>query len=158
MSPFIPLAHRSVWQRSGIVVLVLLLSIVTIPNVQAGGESQEAKTRMCFFQPARAGTDGPNTMYGTFGADVIQALGGNDLIYGYPSGNYYDYSNDRLCGGEGSDWVEGGPGNDMVAGGPDNDSVYGNAGDDIVHGGLGSDAVFGGAGNDTLIDGNGNAP
>lgn len=64
------------------------------------------------------------------GADIINAFGGNDTIYGRS-------------------------GNDIIDDGFGNDTVYGNEGDDTFHAAPGNDIFYGGAGSDTYIFGNG---
>jgi Ca2+-binding RTX toxin-like protein len=68
----------------------------------------------------------------TFGAEdnVINALGGNDTIYG-------------------------GAGNDTISGNEGNDTLYGQDGNDILDGGTGNDTLYGGKNNDTYLFGRG---
>jgi Ca2+-binding RTX toxin-like protein len=82
------------------------------------------------------GTDGPDNLNGTPGADIIYARGGNDSIRGH----------------DGNDVVYAGGGNDVARGGPGNDVVYGGAGNDgcisLYDGVEGNDTGGGGAGDD----------
>ena len=77
-------------------------------------------------------SDESETIYGyNDKANIINALGGDDTIYG-------------------------GNGNDTINGDNGNDALYGDNGDDTLYGGAGNDNLQGGAGNDTLIGGKGN--
>src|SRR6266540_1639035 len=82
-----------------------------------------------------AGTNLPNTIYGTMGDDTILGKGGQD----------------NLFGNGGNDIIHGDSGNDNVVGDLGQDTLEGNDGDDIVQGGSGADKIDGGKGNDTLI-------
>jgi Ca2+-binding RTX toxin-like protein len=81
-----------------------------------------------------------DTILGTIYYDVIDALGGDD----------------RVFGGDGQDQIDGGDGNDMVKGQAYHDRLAGGAGDDLLVGGFGADTLVGGAGDDVLIGGSGN--
>jgi len=74
------------------------------------------------------GTDGPDSLAGTTGRDVIAALGGNDRVSAGPG-------DDIVCLGDGNDALNGGAGNDVLVAGdvPDGaDSFAGNDGVDAV--------------------------
>jgi Ca2+-binding RTX toxin-like protein len=100
--------------------------------------------------PVTTGTDGPDVIVGTAGADTINALDGDDLVCGAPDGATVD----------GADTINAGDGNDFV---------LGVLGDDVINGGNGDDGLAGGDfggepgnpgsklpdGNDTLSGGNG---
>jgi hypothetical protein len=73
------------------------------------------------------GTDGPNTLSGTPGADVICGMLGGDTING----------------AGGADHVYGGQGGDEVAGAGGADFVTGGSGPDTITGGLGADHLDG---------------
>ncbi|MGB1213373.1 MAG: calcium-binding protein [Pikeienuella sp.] len=82
---------------------------------------------------------------------------GSDYLHG-SSGN--DYLNggagdDKLNGGSGLDALFGGIGNDYLAAGAENDQLHGGEGDDLLIGGSGDDQMFGDAGNDDLRGGDG---
>lgn len=81
------------------------------------------------------GTDGDDTITGTYDRDIVDAGAGNDHITTY----------------EGADVVNAGTGNDYVDGGDGDDSINGDDGDDTLIGGRGVDIVHGGAGDDTII-------
>jgi Ca2+-binding RTX toxin-like protein/lysophospholipase L1-like esterase len=85
------------------------------------------------------GTDGPDTLSGTNGVDVIVGLGGDDTISALDGA-------DVICGGEGDDHLIGGKGND---------SLFGNEGADVLEGGDNNDGLVGGLGNDQLDGGKG---
>ncbi|NJB67268.1 Ca2+-binding RTX toxin-like protein [Desulfobaculum xiamenense] len=71
------------------------------------------------------GSNHDDTVYGTVGANRIEARGGNDK-------------------------VQGDDGNDLIDGGAGDDSLYGDAGDDTIIGGEGGDSIDGGEGWDWL--------
>src|SRR4028118_282065 len=92
---------------------------------------------------------------GTSSATVIVAVGtvqnggnGPDTLTG-------NAGNDILIGGNGPDALIGNAGNDTLIGGNGTDLLLGNAGDDLLYGGNGADTLEGGLGNDTLTGGNG---
>ena len=60
-------------------------------------------------------TDWGDTVYGMAGNDMINALGGDDQIFGGDGA-------DTLYGGAGNDWVDGGSGADKMFGGLGNDT------------------------------------
>jgi hypothetical protein len=71
----------------------------------------------------------------TIGADTINGLAGDDIIYA-------DAGDDTLNGGDGNDSLLGDAGGDTLNGGN---------GNDYLDGGAGTDTMAGGAGNDTYI-------
>ncbi len=68
-------------------------------------------------------------------ADVLDALGGDDQIFG-------NDGNDMLFGGEGNDYFEAGSGNNLIDGGAGNDFIYDHEGTNFVIGGPGDDTVY----------------
>src|SRR5829696_1213963 len=107
------------------------------------------------------GTEAPDVIQGTVGADSIDGLGENDLLAGDPS-LFGPGGNDTVHGGPGDDGVYGRGGDDRVSGGPGNDDTSGTLGADVVSGDEGDDIVddgpffeysvdeiSGGPGNDT---------
>jgi uncharacterized repeat protein (TIGR01451 family) len=105
------------------------------------------------------GTNGPDTLTGTGGddvicggngKDVIDGLGGNDIIVG---GN----GKDTLVGGEGNDTLLGRNGKDTMVGGPGLDVLVGGNGRDTLDAqdGAGGDSVDGGRGRDSCLTDNG---
>ncbi len=103
------------------------------------------------------GTDGPDTITGTRGADRIEGLGGDDVLSGGRDRDSIDggLGNDRLSGGALSDELTGGEGNDFLGGSTGNDRLFGGPGDDGADGGTGNDELTGDDGNDTLDGGDG---
>lgn len=75
-------------------------------------------------------TEMSDLVFGSTGADNLDALAGNDTVYANA-------------------------GDDIVSGGAGNDELYGEAGNDTLIGGTGSDLVKGGEGNDVFVFGNG---
>jgi Ca2+-binding RTX toxin-like protein len=118
------------------------------------------------------GTDGPDSITGTRGADRLEGLAGDDSLRGGRDRDSLDGglgadmlaggpSNDSIVGGEGNDFMSGGTGDDTLRGGPGddgadggtgNDSIYGEDGNDTLDGGDGDDSVYGGPGDDTIIE------
>ena len=103
--------------------------------------------------------EGPNSITGGNGNDLLIGLGGNDTLDG-------GQGNDRIYGNAGDDRINGSFGRDTVFGGQGNDLVqffanstgvliYGNLGSDDLRGGTGADTMFGGQGNDQLTGDNG---
>ncbi|MGB0934815.1 MAG: VCBS domain-containing protein, partial [Alphaproteobacteria bacterium] len=131
------------------------------------------------------GTNGNDTLNGTFKKDIIKAKdgndtvhagGGNDVVHG-GDGNDTIYGgsghdklfgddgedtlfggsgNDKLYGGDGEDWLYGGDGNDKIWGGRGDDHIFGEAGHDWAWGGSGNDVIYGGSGHDAVFGDSGN--
>lgn len=89
------------------------------------------------------GTEDKDIIVGSFGADDINAKGGDDLVFGL-SGD------DKISGGEGDDQLFGGFGDDVVIGNRGSDAMFGGQGDDrlVWNNGDGSDLMDGGEGHD----------
>jgi Ca2+-binding RTX toxin-like protein len=119
------------------------------------------------------GTQYPDTILGSGGANRISALGGNDYVAAgggddtVNAGDGYDKpvngntGNDTLYGGYGVDELRGSYGNDPINGGPERDHIYGDADKDILRGEGGDDIIeaadfesvdraYGGDGNDYI--------
>ncbi|HZB03121.1 MAG TPA: hypothetical protein VE737_02225 [Actinomycetota bacterium] len=113
---------------------------VTAPNLIAGIDAALARTCPFAFQNRAQviGTEGPDTLVGGPGAEVICGLGGAD----------------RITAGAGRDFVVGGAGRDRMTGGGDRDRMFGTAGIDRISGGGGDDGLHGSKGDDVLM-GNG---
>ncbi|WP_432472983.1 VCBS domain-containing protein [Amphritea sp. HPY] len=96
------------------------------------------------------GTAAGETLYGTIGADTIDALEGNDWIYG-------GFSSDTIDGGQGNDYLYGEAGDDILTGGNDTDYdyLYGGDGNDTLTGGEGGSTLRGNKGDDVLTGGSG---
>lgn len=75
-------------------------------------------------------TEMSDLVFGSTGADNLDALAGNDTVYANA-------------------------GDDIVSGGAGNDELHGEAGNDTLIGGTGSDVVKGGEGDDVFVFGNG---
>jgi Ca2+-binding RTX toxin-like protein len=87
------------------------------------------------------GTEGPDTLTGTAGKDVVSALGGNDTVNGLNG-------KDVICGGDGKDKLNGGNAKDTLLGGAGKDSLNGGNGKDKLLGQGGKDVCKGGKGDD----------
>ncbi|MBY0423866.1 MAG: hypothetical protein K2Q06_16295, partial [Parvularculaceae bacterium] len=73
--------------------------------------------------------------YGTVGADVLEAGGFGDALFGADG-------DDRLSGGGGDDDLFGEAGDDALDGGPGNDRLAGGEGRDVFAVGLGADRIL----------------
>jgi Ca2+-binding RTX toxin-like protein len=91
---------------------------------------------------------GPETIYGKDGDDVIQGGGGADVIFG-------NDGDDTIQGGEGSDSIFGNDGEDVLFGDSGTNIIFGGGGN-TISGGEGDDKLFGASDNDILIGGPGN--
>ncbi|MFW5488370.1 MAG: calcium-binding protein [Desulfovibrio sp.] len=116
--------------------------------------------------------------------DVVQARGGNDIVYGYTGNDqlhggggddillggadndklygddgidflFGEDGNDRLWGGNQDDYLDGGAGNDSITGGNGDDVLFGQAGNDVLQGEANNDTLYGGLGDDSLNGGTG---
>ncbi|RMA42342.1 peptidoglycan DD-metalloendopeptidase family protein [Rhodophyticola porphyridii] len=91
------------------------------------------------------GREGLDVIDGGPGLDAIYGMGGSDVLLG-------GLGNDTLDGGSGDDGLNGQSGNDVLRGGLDNDNLAGSSGDDELYGEDGDDFLTGGLGAD-LVDG-----
>ncbi len=89
---------------------------------------------------------GDDTVFGGGGDDSIRGGEGRDSLLG-------DAGDDTIFGDAGNDWVVGGADNDTLYGGADNDRLVAGSGADELFGGAGADALNGGLGDDTLTGG-----
>ena len=73
------------------------------------------------------GTRWSDTLNGADGDDIIEARGGDDVVFGGDGNDYLrgNLGNDILYGGNGDDWLRGNPGNDTLDGGKGNDLLDG---------------------------------
>jgi len=85
----------------------------------------------------------------TNNADTIDALAGNDWVFGRGG-------DDEINGGAGNDYIFGEGGADTILGGAGDDTLFGNEGDDIIFGEADNDFILGGGGHDLLNGGAGN--
>jgi len=98
------------------------------------------------------GTEGANVIIALGGDDHVWARGGDDVVYGGDGDDklWGDDGNDRIDGGAGKDFLFGGCGNDELLGGEGNDTLFGENGNDILKGGGGEDRLSGGSGDDVI--------
>jgi Ca2+-binding RTX toxin-like protein len=103
------------------------------------------------------GTPGNDSIKGSRGPDVINALAGDDRVGAGRGADVVNGNegNDRIWGGRGADQLHGGIGDDRIWGADGNDTSYGEDGNDLMGGGTGDDKQYGGAGNDTIYAGRG---
>jgi Tol biopolymer transport system component len=94
------------------------------------------------------GTDGPDTLHGSF-SQVVLGLGGDDTLYA--DDTYYFFDGNTLYGGTGNDRLFGGFGQDDLYGGTGDDVLDGGPSADVLVGGPGRDLIFGGGGGDTIF-------
>jgi len=149
------------------VTLVVVLALVAAP-----APALDMKIGTCFGKsPTKGGvgSNGPDTIVGTFGSDVIKTFNGDDTVRGEgdfagePGGGSdlicLGDGNDTADGADKSDRIQGGPGNDTLDGdnfpSPFGDFLFGNTGDDTFTGGQGPDVIRGGSGNDMIDNGSG---
>lgn len=107
---------------------------------------------------------GPMTITGTAGDDILHGGSGNDSIDGAAGDDTIIAAhgddtvtggdgNDLIIGGHGDDTLDGGAGNDTIMAGHGNDTITGGDGDDLIRVGHGASIVDGGAGDDTIVAG-----
>jgi len=92
---------------------------------------------------------GNDTVWGDGGIDTIEGGSGNDFLHG-------GAGNDNIQDSAGDDLVWGDEGNDTINTGDGLDQAFGGDGNDLIRGGLGGDIVDGAAGDDILYGDNGN--
>ena len=98
------------------------------------------------------GTGSNDRLLGDATAENIDALGGDDTVFGGGGGDSIrgGEGRDSLLGDAGGDTIFGDAGNDWIVVGSDDDTLYGGAGADALNGGLGDDTLTGGADADTF--------
>ncbi|MEM1019186.1 MAG: calcium-binding protein [Pseudomonadota bacterium] len=98
---------------------------------------------------------GNDTVQGTEFNDRIKGGNGSDFIDGNGGNDTLRGGNngDHLKGGNGNDTLFGDNGSDKLLGGNDGDMLFGGRGDDELFGENGSDRLDGGTGSDTLTGG-----
>ena len=107
------------------------------------------------------GTAAADRICGLLGDDVVNALGGDDTVFGdlcnarakVAPAQAGAGGNDTLNGGKGDDILYGAGGNDKLLGDSGNDKLGGGDGHDSLSGGKGKDSLSGDKGNDTLTGG-----
>jgi|GEM_PF-2009783 len=102
-------------------------------------------------------TEGDDVIVGTPERDDIDALGGDDTIFGNRGDDELRgrAGNDKIMGGRGSDLLLGGEGADSIVGGPRGDSLFGHAGSDVLRAGAFHDIIVPGPGADEVHAGPG---
>jgi Ca2+-binding RTX toxin-like protein len=97
---------------------------------------------------------------GDYTVEIINGLGGNNIITGDHKNNHLNFSATQLndIGGiyglDGNDTLRGSPMDDVITGGEGNDRLYGQEGDDLFHiegNYSGFDVYVGGDGNDRIV-------
>jgi Ca2+-binding RTX toxin-like protein len=88
------------------------------------------------------GSNGNDTITGTWDNEVIRGLAGNDSLSG-------GAGDDAIEGGDGNDTLRGEAGNDVLMGGAGVDMLFGGDGNDLLDGGAGEDRMYGYGGDDT---------
>ncbi|MGX7895113.1 hypothetical protein [Tsuneonella sp. HG222] len=101
------------------------------------------------FVLTQTGNELANKIVGSGSRDVINGLGGDDILYGKDG-------DDAIDGGSGRDTVYAGTGNDLVKGGSDDDTILGWTGNDTIEGDEGNDYLIGSEGIDRIAGGEGN--
>jgi Ca2+-binding RTX toxin-like protein len=106
-----------------------LLAVAPLASLALVVPPTGAATATCGGQDATIlGTDNPDELVGTEGADVVVLGAGNDTFAGKGG-------DDLICGGAGVDRIYPGSGND---------TVYGEGGGDRIYAGIGNDTLDGG--------------
>lgn len=127
--------------------------LIALPSAYTGGNDPndndgETGGGVLFSAVSSGALNGANTLYGTAGADAIDARNGNDTVYGWAGA-------DTITGGQGIDKIFGGSGDDAIDGNQAQDALYGGSGSDIIRGLQGDDRIIGGFGADTLTGNDG---
>ena len=110
---------------------------------------------------SKTGTERNDNLLGGPGNEAIQALGGDDIVWGnhLPDGSgtnshdrlYGDAGKDTIYGGRGSNHIDGGSGDDYLQGGDADNEVWARDGDDQLRvTGTGTNRFYAGNGNDTV--------
>ncbi len=97
-------------------------------------------------EPTLVGSDLGEVLRGDVGVDVIDAMGGDDRVYGAAG-------EDIILGGEGADLLKGNAGSDDLRGQAGDDTLSGSTDEDTLWGGSGDDELIGGADVDTFVFG-----
>lgn len=80
------------------------------------------------------GTEGDDTLNGSFLDDTLTGGAGNDILFG-------NFGNDVIEGGDGDDYLSGDDGSDTLSGGTGDDKLVTHGGNDILDGGSGNDSI-----------------
>jgi len=121
------------------------------------GNTNSGSSYVVFGTVPTLGTEGKDTLNGTFGDDALYGRGGNDEIFGGEGVNTLlgEDGNDLIYGGSQTDYINGGNGNDVIYVPGGNNTIYGGAGNDFIYSGSGDDLILAGAGNDRIFLGGG---
>lgn len=97
------------------------------------------------------GTEGDDSITGSFRNELIYGLGGDDTINGLQGDDviYGGAGDDTLEGFSGADTLYGGDGNDVLSASR-NSQLFGEAGDDVIYASGAYNTLDGGVGNDRL--------
>lgn len=148
---FAPNPRSRLWMLVPVALVGVASLVVAFSATGAGNKPK------CFGKEAtKVGNNGPNTIEGTDGNDVIVSLGGADNVDG-------GEGNDRICTGVGADGAAGGPGDDKLNGGAKADSLDGDTGldgqpgdgEDLLKGGDKADRLEGQGADDRILGGDG---
>ena len=98
-----------------------------------------------------------DALRGTLRSDRIDAMGGDDELWGFAGSDILigNMGNDRIYGGADTDELFGGAGQDVLEGQAGADQLFGEAGGDRLSGGGQGDRLYGGGGRDVLSGGGG---
>ena len=119
----------------GSAVLSLVPGFAALPAALAAS----APVPMCAGLPATiVGTDGPDSLEGTDGADVVALGAGGDEFFGHDG-------DDVICGGPGGDDLSGMGGADRISGGGGPDEIHQDGPDELIHGGSDDDVIHTGS-------------
>lgn len=138
-------------------------STVSAPNGYYGQETPTLGTTTI----TGTNSDDPVITSSNSAGDTIDALAGNDWVYGrggddeINGGEGADYlfgeaGADTILGGGGNDFIMGNEGADVLFGEADDDFIIGGDGDDLINGGMGADGITGDAGDDVIFGEDGN--
>ena len=131
--------------------------IIGASYADPNGNTNSGSSYVVFGTVPTLGTEGKDTLNGTFGDDALYGRGGNDIIFGGEGVNTLlgEDGNDLIYGGSQTDYINGGNGNDVIYVPGGNNTIYGGAGNDFIYSGSGDDLILGGAGNDRIFLGGG---
>lgn len=165
MIGFEDIHHNGDWDFDDVVIEVDLSSTgagIADPNLKTDEHADQSEVGWLFTANDDVFDNQPwlgenDRLHDSQGADSVDALAGDDLVYGDMSDNTLlgNSGHDVLLGHEGDDVLDGGSGKDHLNGGSGNDSLLGGNGNDLLWGQLGSDVIEGDGGNDKLWGGAG---
>jgi alkaline phosphatase len=102
--------------------------------------------------PEKPLKEGPQTVFGLQGDDMIYTGAFDDVIYGNEGVNeiFANNGNNRIYGGSAADLVYTGSGKDVIFADEGENNVFSGDGDDQVYGGSQADYIYAGAGDDLI--------